>query len=147
MYLNGTSNYTQHAHIGAINSLNPFFITGIIDGEGTFTAIVKKSAGHRLGWRVDLVFQIGLHEKDLELLKSIQAYFGGVGVITKPHRNMCAFRVTSPEEISQKVLAHLDKYPLITKKYADYLLFKEITLIMLQGGTSKQGRATNNCKY
>ena len=102
---------------------------------------MKKSAGHRLGWRVDLVFQI--HEKDLELLKSIQAYFGGVGVITKPHRNMCAFRITSPEEISQKVLAHFDKYPLITKKYADYLLFKEITLIMLQGGhLNKEGLQT-----
>lgn len=61
-------------------------------------SLVRKSAGHRLGWRVEVVFQIGLHKKDLELLKLLQAFFGGIGVIT--HWNdMCAFKVSSPKQI------------------------------------------------
>lgn len=36
---------------------------------------------------------------------------------------MCAFRVSSPKQILEKILPHFDKYNLITKKLADYLLF------------------------
>jgi hypothetical protein len=52
-----------------ISNLNPFFITGLTDAEGSFVCIIKKSAGHRLKWRVEIIFQIALHKKDLELLK------------------------------------------------------------------------------
>jgi hypothetical protein len=55
--------------------LSPFFISGLTDAEGSFTCIVKKSAAYRAGWRVEVVFQIGLHQKDLELLKLIQVFF------------------------------------------------------------------------
>jgi len=34
----------------------------------------RKSTGHRLRWRAEVVFQIALHKKDLELLKQIQAF-------------------------------------------------------------------------
>ena len=114
-------------------SEKPFFITGLTDAEGSFVTIVKKNTNSRVGWRVDNVFQIGLHKKDVELLKSIQAYFGGIGVITKAHQDMCAFRVSSPKQIKQKILPHFEKYPLVTQKRADYLLFREIILKMLQG--------------
>lgn len=58
--------------------------------EGSFVCIVKKSAGHRLKWRVEIVFQIALHKKDLELLKQIQAFFGGIGTISTNPTGMCA---------------------------------------------------------
>ena len=34
------------------SGLNPFFITGLTDAEGSFVCIIRKSAGRRLGWRV-----------------------------------------------------------------------------------------------
>ena len=61
------------------------------DAEGSFVCIVKKSAGHRLGWRVEVLYQVGLHKKDLELLKFIQTFFGEIGIITTDQNNMCAF--------------------------------------------------------
>lgn len=112
---------------------DPFFITGIIDAEGSFVCIVSKNTGHRLRWRVVVVFQIGLHKKDLELLKSIKAYFGNVGIITENNKeNMCAFRITSPQQILDYVLPHFDNYPLITQKLTDYNLFKNIVELMLK---------------
>lgn len=45
---------------------------------------------------------------------------------------MCAFRVSSPKQILEHILPHFDKYPLITKKHADYLLFKKIVMMMLK---------------
>ena len=63
--------------------MNPFFITGLTDAEGSFSVSIKKNNSYKLGWSVNPVFTIGLHKKDLELLKLIQAYFGGVGNITR----------------------------------------------------------------
>lgn len=89
--------------------LNPFFITGFTDAEGTFSCIIKKNNRYRLGWRVDIVFQIGLHKKDLDLLKLIKSYFGEIGSIVtfseaRARRVECAFRVSSPEQILKKIL-------------------------------------------
>jgi hypothetical protein len=73
-----------------------------------------------------------LHKKDLDLLKSIKAYFGGVGIISENKlKDMCAFRVSSPKQILEQILPHFDKYSLVTKKHIDYLLFKNIVEIML----------------
>jgi len=123
---------TSHVHNTNNNKLNPFFITGITDTEGIFSCIIQKSVGHRLEWRVEVIYQIGLHKKDLELLIEIQAFYGRIGLITKPLKNMCTFRVSSLKELSEKNLPHFDKYNLITKKLADYLLFKQIVTMMNQ---------------
>ena len=54
---------------------------------------------------MEIVFQIALHKKDLELLKQIQAFFGGIGTISSNStEGMCAFRVTSPKQILNKII-------------------------------------------
>jgi hypothetical protein len=45
---------------------------------------------------------------------------------------MCALRVSSIEQIVLKIFTHFDTYPLITKKHADYLLFKDLIMKMVQ---------------
>lgn len=82
---------------------------------------------------MEVVFQIALHKKDLELLKLIQAFFGGIGVISTSPNDMCAFKVTSIKQILNQIIPHFDKYKLITQKQADYLLFKQIVMLMEQG--------------
>lgn len=74
-------------------------------------------------------FRIRLHLKDEEILKLIQAFFG-IGSIHKG-TDYVSFNVYSLKEISNVIISHFDKYPLITHKQADYLLFKEIINIML----------------
>ena len=46
---------------------------------------------------------------------------------------MCAFRVTSPKQILEKIIPQFEKYNLITQKQADYLLFKEILNLIIKG--------------
>jgi hypothetical protein len=45
---------------------------------------------------------------------------GGFGIIANSSKDMCAFRVTTPKQISVKNIPHFYKYILITKKQADY---------------------------
>lgn len=41
------------------------------------------------------------------------------------------FRVSTLKEIVDVIIPHFDKYPLITKKYSDYMLFKQVSILML----------------
>lgn len=67
--------------------------------------------------------------RDLSLLQEIQAYFGGIGGITEGKRN-CAYYVSSIEHLTTVVIPHFVKYPLITQKLGDFLLFKTVVDII-----------------
>jgi len=92
---------------------------------------VRKVSDTRTGWKVDLSFQINLHSKDLAGLKLIQDYFKGVGAIHyNERRNSVNLMVGSLEEISNVIIPHFDKYPLITKKFADYFLWRKVVMMV-----------------
>lgn len=111
----------------------PWFISGFTDAEGCFLVLVRKSPKNKLGWRLEANFSINLHVRDIELLRLIQAYFGGVGRIGKERNNCRDFTIGSLDQIITKVIPHFDKYPLKTNKYADYLLFKQVVMMMQRG--------------
>jgi hypothetical protein len=72
-----------------------------------------------------LKFKIGLHTKDLNLLYLLPEYLGGIGSIhIARNRNIVNYSLDSTGDLN-KLILHLEKYPLLTKKYADFLLFKE----------------------
>ena len=52
-------------------------------GRGAFTFPITENKEFKLGWEVQLFFEIQLHSKDEDLLKQIQASFNGVGSIYK----------------------------------------------------------------
>jgi hypothetical protein len=43
------------------------------------------------------------------------------------------FVVASLDDILNIIIPHFDKYPLLTQKRADYILFKEVALIIKEG--------------
>lgn len=105
--------------------VNPGVWSGLIDGEGSFGIIVDRNKTRKLGWRVQLKFQIGLHIKDLNLLYLLQQYLGGIGSIhLARNREIVNYSIDSIEDLN-KLLIHLEKYPLLTQKAADFLLFKQ----------------------
>jgi hypothetical protein len=67
------------------------------------------------------------------LLKLIQSYFGGAGRIGKERGGCCDFTVSSLGQILAKIIPHFDKYPLKSQKLADYLLFREVIMMMKRG--------------
>ena len=60
----------------------------------------------------------------MEILKSIKAYFGGIGIIVYTGKDVFQYRITAIDYI-KLIINHFDNYPLITQKKADYLLFKQ----------------------
>lgn len=111
-------------------AFHPWFITGFVDGEGSFMIRVRKNPKYRIGFTVEVYFSISLHKKDIRILQEIQAYFG-VGKIRKDVRDLVKFRVESLKEIVDSIIPHFEKYPLITQKLADYLLFRDAVNLMI----------------
>lgn len=66
----------------------------------------------------------------MRILEDIQAYFGGAGSIAKNGKDTFKFRIESLEQISNLIIPHFDKYPLVTQKLGDYLLFRSVVEMM-----------------
>ena len=94
-------NYFSTSH--SDNRLNPWFVTGLADSEGTFTVMIDKNQKRTLGWRVQAKFQIGLHERDLALLLQVQEFFGGKGSISKTE-NMIYYSVSSVKDLTNTII-------------------------------------------
>ena len=84
------------------SSLNPWFITGFTDGDGSFTvSISKKNTG--MGWKIQPIFTIGLDPKDLDLLVQIQAFFK-IGKIYTSKRGIIYYTVGSTKDLVKYIL-------------------------------------------
>ena len=75
--------YSTH---NTVKPLHPWFVTGFAYGESSFGIIIFIDNNFQTNWKVQLFFQIILHEKDKILLVQIQNYFA-VGYITKKRGN------------------------------------------------------------
>lgn len=117
--------------------LNPWYITGIVDGEGSFGVFVKQDPKRSLGYVITLSFEIALDKKDLNLLKGLQAYFG-VGGIYKHSGDMVRYKVSSIQDIAKVIIPHFDKYSLVTQKRVDFDIFKRIVCIINKGPVSRE---------
>lgn len=113
--------------------LSPYWVTGFSDGESCFTLKVSKKSGAVIGWGVKPEFKIELHSRDELLLRKIQSYFGTGIISQRESRNMVVYSVQSARDIANVIIPHFDRYPLITQKRADYLLFKQAINLILNG--------------
>lgn len=112
-------------------SFDLWFITGLI--EGSFVITITKNPRYKIGWSVQTRMQIKMHEIDRPLIILIQNFFGGIGYVYKPNKySTVEFIVSTLKDIVNIIIPpYFDKYPLNTKKYYDYMLFKQVTFLML----------------
>jgi hypothetical protein len=113
-------------------TLDPWFVTGFVDGEGTFTY-------SRSGGQMGLYFAVKLTADDTPILKTLQKFFGGIGKIYRvvarvPRSNSgytrtaSYYRVTRHEEL-RKIVEHFDRYPLQSNKARSYRVWREMVFI------------------
>jgi len=112
--------------------LNPNWVTGFTDAEGCFYVGLTKNNNCKTGWRVRARFQIKLHIKDMDLLLQIKNFFNNIGYIYKNNNNII-YQIISTNDITNTIIPHFDKYPLLTQKKSDFLNFKNIVELMNKG--------------
>ena len=113
----------------SLDTLNPWFITGFTDAEGSFIIRVRKNSKYKNGWLIAPVFSITLNSKDIHILQKFKASLR-VGAISKSGKDTVKFKVESHEQILKAIVPHFNKYPLISNKRADYILWERIIQLM-----------------
>lgn len=108
--------------------VRPWFITGFTDAECCFYVGITKSTKVKTKWEVQPSFKIELHIKDLELLRLIQNYLK-VGNI-KIFKDKATYYVNALKDL-EIIINHFEQYPLLSKKHEDFLLFKDVILLMV----------------
>jgi hypothetical protein len=108
--------------------LDPWWVTGFIEGEGTFTF-------SRNGRQMSLYFALKMGDEDEPLLRAIQDFFGGIGAIyfvqarAGGHgKGACYYRVCRREQLPG-IVEHLDRYPLRGSKAASYRIWREMVVL------------------
>ena len=133
--------YIKNSFTTLINlPLNPNWITGFTDAEGSFIISITRSENRAIRWILTPIFSIELHGNDLHLLSKIQSFFGVGNITTK--NGQVVYSVKSIVDINSIIIPHFYKYPLLhlrnekqmllTQKQADFLLFKKIVELVIQ---------------
>ena len=125
-----TSIYQRNYYSTVNKTIHSAFIAGFTDGEGCFHVSVRKTQKYKVGWRVELIFEIGLNKKNIAFLKEIKNLFN-IGSNLKQGSQLIQFIVYSVKDI-KVIIDHFDKYPLITDKNSDFKLFKQVYQLMEQ---------------
>jgi len=111
------------------NKLDPDWVTGFVDAEGCFSVIIEIS--EILKRKVRISFEINLHEKDKYILYKIKYFFGVGAVYIRSDRKLAVYRVTNVNYIKDIIIPHFTKYPLISRKRIDFLLWSKLVDIIL----------------
>jgi len=91
---------------------------------------ITQNEKSKMKWRVIPSFAIHIHNKDISLLNQIQKNLG-VGNVRKNSNTTVLFRVDNLKEI-QVIINHFDRFPLLSVKASDYILFKECYNLIMQ---------------
>ena len=118
--------------ISTPRNLNPYFVTGFTDEEGSFYISLNRRISNKSGWNVLCGFSILISQKDGGLLQKIKLFFG-VGNIRRVSNNRLEYRVSNVKDLINVIIPHFEKYPLLTKKQADFILFKSAIYWISQG--------------
>ena len=105
-----------------------YYITGLVDGEGSFSVSIQKDPTHRIGYRLKPSFSLGLHKEDLPILNEIRQTLN-CGTISF-NKNMVQLKVEDIGSLVDKVIPFFEKYPLRAKKKYDFEIFKKIVSMM-----------------
>lgn len=111
-----------------MKSLNPWYVTGLIEGEGCFCINISKHKTKKTGFDARLMFEVEMIIDDKPLLEKLQKHFkcGHIYVLNyerygwRPH---VKYAVKSYKDIRDKVIPFFKKYELRGKKKKDFDYF------------------------
>jgi hypothetical protein len=116
--------------------LNPHYVAGFIDGEGSFSISIGRHKTTRSGFDVRPEFEIELRKDDQEILERILVTIGCGKIFDCSYERYgwfphAKYKITSSKNLRDYLFPFLDKHPLQAKKAEMYKRFKTIVLMVL----------------
>jgi len=117
------------------DNLNPHYVSGFIDGEGSFSVSIGKHKTLKRRLEVRCEFEIELRADDREVLERICGTIGCGKIYDCSYERYgwyphVKYKVTSTKEMESILFPFLDAHPLQAKKAKVYVLFRKIVLMI-----------------
>ena len=106
--------------------LKPWYITGLIEGEGCFSVSFNKRKKLKIGVETRPSFSVSLSKRDLNILKELRNYFQCGGIRYSKSDRTYKYEVRSIKDIVNKVIPHFIEFPLQGRKKEDFEKFEKI---------------------
>jgi LAGLIDADG endonuclease len=110
--------------------LYPFYVTGFAEAESNFSLKITQRGFNKTGFFIHHIFKIELHNIDTLLLKRIKTFFQVGNYRENILRNTVIYSVESVKDITNFIIPHFKKYPLLNKKHADSEILVKIVEMM-----------------
>ena len=112
-------------------TLQPWQVTGLVDGEGAFIIYLNKTGKGLTGFTVKLEFKVTQMKHSEGILFKLKEYFGcGSVVIDNRKTETMKFHVTDIGSIFNKIIPHFESYPCLTSKFLNFRDWKEAAFII-----------------
>jgi hypothetical protein len=123
----------QRDTYGVQFALDPWFVTGLTEGEGCFCVSFAIRSKLRTGLEARPSFSLSLNEKDKPLLEDLQRFFE-VGWIRQSRSDRTwKYEARSLRDLIGSVVPHFERYPLCGSKAASFAGFAQICQMIGQG--------------
>lgn len=123
------------------NPLNPYWIAGFVQADGTFGLNITKQSKMTLGYTSQPQFRITQHDRDILVLKKIIQKLG-CGNLVKPsiNRNEFNISVANLKDLTEIIIPFFENYSLYGAKLLDFKDFcKGIYIINNKGHLKTEG--------
>ena len=107
-------------------ALNPWFVTGLAEGQGCFTVSFSFRRKLRVGIETRPSFSLSLDQRDLELLTQLRAFFGCGAIRYSRADRTYKYESRSVADLTRRVVPHFERYPLVGSKGRDFAIFADI---------------------
>ncbi len=116
------------------SNLNPWYVTGFVEGEGTFRVAIYKDTKMKFGLKFIPEFHVNQSLLRQETLQEIKKYFN-CGYIKNNHKHntkddTLVFVVRNRNDLLKKIIPFFEKYPLLSDKQKSFILFKQIVNLL-----------------
>ena len=106
--------------------LDPNWVSGFTEGDGSFFVSISSKTN-----QVRVRYGIGLNNRETPLMLKIQKFFGGIGTFaTNSERKVVIYTISKARDLTSVILPHFDTHGLRGNKLYNYLIWKEILLLV-----------------
>lgn len=109
-----------------------FFLSGFVEGEGSFNVSLRRKIDYKVNWQVVMSFNVS--QKDPSVLKILKDQLGCGIIKVRKNDNLYSFDVTNPKDLIEKVIPFFQKYPVLSEsKKRNFAIFCKIASLMEKG--------------
>jgi hypothetical protein len=114
-------------------ALDPWYVTGLVEGEGCFCISFALRSKLKTGLEVRPSFSLSLNERDRELLVDLQTYFECGQIRVSRGDRTFKYEARALRDHVERIVPHFERYPLRGSKATGFRAFADVCRMVEQG--------------